>query len=126
MRRIGVLIRRDRSGYRRPWARAGGRPCRPGGLTGVTAVGTELTGKRLELLHQLVPAADPIAMLGGAAGTELMKAETKAMQAAASALGLRLLVLSAVSESEVAASFATIVEQQQSRLDHQLRSRSRW
>jgi putative tryptophan/tyrosine transport system substrate-binding protein len=36
-----------------------------GNLTGVTSVGTELTGKRLELLHQLVPAADPIAMLGG-------------------------------------------------------------
>jgi putative ABC transport system substrate-binding protein len=82
-----------------------------GNLTGVTAVGTELTGKRLELLHQLVPAADPIAMLGPAADTELMKAETKAMQSAASVLGLRLLVLSAVSESEVAAAFATIVEQ---------------
>jgi putative ABC transport system substrate-binding protein len=82
-----------------------------GNLTGVTAVGTELTGKRLELLHQLVPAADPIAMLGPAADTELMKAETKAMQSAASILGLRLLVLSAESESEVAAAFATIVEQ---------------
>ena len=82
-----------------------------GNLTGVTIVGTELTGKRLELLHQLVPAADPIAMLGGAADTELMKAETKAMQSAASILGLRLLVLSAETESEVAAAFATIVEQ---------------
>jgi putative tryptophan/tyrosine transport system substrate-binding protein len=82
-----------------------------GNLTGVTAVGTELTGKRLELLHRLVPAADPIAMLGGAADSALMKAETKAMQAAASVLGLRLLVLSAVTESEVAAALATIVEQ---------------
>jgi putative ABC transport system substrate-binding protein len=82
-----------------------------GNLTGITLVGTELTGKRLELLHQLVPAADPIAMLGGTADSELMKAETKAMQSAASVLGLRLLVLSAVSESEVAAAFATIVEQ---------------
>jgi putative tryptophan/tyrosine transport system substrate-binding protein len=82
-----------------------------GNLTGVTVVGTELTGKRLELLRQMVPAADPIAMLGGTADTELMKAETKAMQSAASVLGLRLLVLSAVTESEVAAAFATIVEQ---------------
>jgi putative tryptophan/tyrosine transport system substrate-binding protein len=40
-----------------------------------------------------------------------MKAETKAMPSAASVLGLRLLVLPAVSESEVAAAFATIVEQ---------------
>jgi putative tryptophan/tyrosine transport system substrate-binding protein len=50
-------------------------------------------------------------MLGGAADTELMKAETKAMPSAASVLGLRLLVLPAVSESEVAAAFATIVGQ---------------
>jgi putative ABC transport system substrate-binding protein len=82
-----------------------------GNLTGGTSVSAELTGKRLELLHQLVPAADPIAMLGGAAVSELMKAETKAMQSAASVLGLRLLVLPAVSESDVAAAFATIVEQ---------------
>jgi putative ABC transport system substrate-binding protein len=81
-----------------------------GNLTGVTIVGTELTGKRLELLHQLVPAADPIAMLGGVADTELIQAKTKAMQSAASVLGVRLLVLSAVTESEVAAAFATIVE----------------
>jgi putative ABC transport system substrate-binding protein len=82
-----------------------------GNLTGFTAVGTELAGKRLELLHQLVPAADPIAMLGGGADTELMKAETKTMQSAASVLGLRPLVLPAVGEGEVAAAFATIVEQ---------------
>ena len=59
----------------------------------------------------MVPAADPIAMLGLRPGTELMKAETKAMQSAASVLGLRLLVLSAVTESEVAAALATIAEQ---------------
>jgi putative ABC transport system substrate-binding protein len=82
-----------------------------GNITGIAAVGTELTGKRLELLHQMVPAADLIAILGGAADTELMKAETKAMQSAATVLGLRPLILSAVSESEVAAAFATIVEQ---------------
>jgi len=50
-------------------------------------------------------------MLGGAADPELMQAETKAMQSAASVLGLRLLVLSAVTESEVAAALATLVEQ---------------
>jgi putative tryptophan/tyrosine transport system substrate-binding protein len=34
-----------------------------GNLTGVAGLGTELAGKRLELLHKLVPAADPIAYL---------------------------------------------------------------
>jgi putative tryptophan/tyrosine transport system substrate-binding protein len=82
-----------------------------GNLTGIAAAGTELSGKRLELLHQLVPAAAPIAMLGRSAGSELMQAEAKAMQSAASVLGVRLLVLSAVTESEVAAAFASVVEQ---------------
>jgi putative ABC transport system substrate-binding protein len=82
-----------------------------GNLTGFTTVASELAAKRLELLHKLVPAADPIAMLGGAADTALMQAETKAMQSAANVLGLRLLVLPAVTESEVAAALATIVEQ---------------
>jgi hypothetical protein len=33
-----------------------------GNLTGVTTIGAELAGKRLELLHKLVAAADTIAM----------------------------------------------------------------
>ena len=82
-----------------------------GNLTGGTAVAVELTGKRLELLHQLVPAADTIAYLVGQQGSALSQAETKAMQSAACVLGVRLLVLSAATESEVAAAFATIVEQ---------------
>jgi putative ABC transport system substrate-binding protein len=40
-----------------------------------------------------------------------MQAQTNAMRSAASVLGVRLLVLSAVTESEVAAAFATIVDQ---------------
>jgi putative ABC transport system substrate-binding protein len=77
-----------------------------GNLTGVALVGNEIAGKRLELMHRLVPAADPIAMLskGGAAGQA-------AMQSAARVLGVRLLALSALTESEVAAAFATLVEQ---------------
>jgi putative tryptophan/tyrosine transport system substrate-binding protein len=81
-----------------------------GNLTGVTAISPELAGKRLQLLHKLVPAADPIAMLGRSAGSELNQAETRAMQSAAGVLGVRLLVLSAATESEVAAAFATLVE----------------
>ena len=40
-----------------------------GNLTGVTIVGgSEIAGKRLELLHKLVPVADPIAMLARTGG----------------------------------------------------------
>ena len=82
-----------------------------GNLTGVVAVGDELAAKRLELLHKLVPAADPIAMLARDASSELSQAETRAMQSAAHVLGVRLLVLHASTESEVAAAFANLVEQ---------------
>jgi putative tryptophan/tyrosine transport system substrate-binding protein len=82
-----------------------------GNLTGIVIVGDELAAKRLELLHKLVPAAAPIAMLGGLAGSELNQAEARAMQSAADVLGVRLLVLNATTESEVAAAFANLVEQ---------------
>ena len=82
-----------------------------GNLTGVTAIGTELAGKRLELLHKLVPAADTIAMLARQGGSAFNEAEARAMQSAADVVGVRLLVLYAATESEVAPAFATLVEQ---------------
>src|SRR5215470_12528612 len=74
-------------------------------LTGVTSVGSELAGKRLELLHKLVPAADSIAYYSR------FGAERPNLQTAARVLGVRLLDLGGTTESEVAAAFATIVEQ---------------
>jgi putative tryptophan/tyrosine transport system substrate-binding protein len=73
-----------------------------GNLTGLTAIGAELAGKRLELLHKLVPAADTIAMLVRQGGSAFIRAETRAMQSAADVLGVRLLVLYAATEGEVA------------------------
>jgi putative ABC transport system substrate-binding protein len=81
-----------------------------GNLTGVMSIGVELAGKRLELLHKLVPAADPIAMLTRDDGPG-SRAETRAMQSAADVLGVRLLAFQAFTESEVAAAFAALVEQ---------------
>jgi len=91
-----------------------------GNLTGVTSVGYEVVGKRLELLHKLVPAADPIAYLlrtpaqldQGTRPEDLeeMRAEAD-VRSAARVLGVRALPLRARTESEVAAAFATIVEQ---------------
>jgi len=82
---------------------------RPGSnVTGVTAMIGELSGKRLELLHQLVPAAMSLALLsnpdqpGGSLGGS---------QAAASALGLHLLMLKARNEGDFEAAFTTLVQQ---------------
>jgi putative ABC transport system substrate-binding protein len=82
---------------------------RPGGnLTGVTAMIGELAGKRLELLHQLVATAMSLALLSN---PDQPSQSTGTSQAAADALGLRLLVLPVRSEGEFEAAFATLVRQ---------------
>jgi putative tryptophan/tyrosine transport system substrate-binding protein len=81
---------------------------RPGGnITGVSQFSTALEGKRLELLHELVPHAAVIAMLVNPtfAGTDEI---TDDMQAAARALGLKLNVLKASSEHDLEAAVASI------------------
>jgi putative ABC transport system substrate-binding protein len=84
---------------------------RPGGnLTGVVVLAAEIAAKRLELLHKLVPATKSIAMLAGPAD-RYTQAETRNVQSAARTLGLRLLLFNATTESEIAAAFATLVEQ---------------
>ena len=84
---------------------------RPGGnLTGVHLFLTELNGKKLGLLHDLLPQAQAIAMLvnptNPSAGIQLRE-----VQDAARTLGLRILPLSANSESDIDTAFATLVEQ---------------
>jgi putative tryptophan/tyrosine transport system substrate-binding protein len=84
---------------------------RPGGnLTGVGAQAAEIAAKRLDLLHQAVAAADSIALLVGDANSPYNKAETSVTQSAARSLGLRLLVLNAITDSQIVAAFATMVE----------------
>jgi putative tryptophan/tyrosine transport system substrate-binding protein len=84
---------------------------RPGGnLTGIAALGTEISAKRLELLHKLVPAADLIAMLVGSTDLPYDQAEIRGAESASRALGVRLLLLTASNDSDVAAAFATLVE----------------
>ena len=61
------------------------------------------------MLHKLVPAADLIAYLNRMPAT--YAAETERLLTAAGVLGVRLLVLFGATESEIAAAFATMVEQ---------------
>jgi putative ABC transport system substrate-binding protein len=82
----------------------------PGGnLTGVTVSNVEVIAKRLEVLHELVPAATMVAFLvnpTNAAGTQ---AELNEMQMAAASLGLRLLVVDASTPAEIETAFATAI-----------------
>jgi len=83
---------------------------RPGGnVTGVAFLVTGLGGKRLDLLRQLVPKANLIAMLvnPGSIDTE---AERRDVETAAQRLGQQLIILDASSDRDIETSFATFVQ----------------
>jgi putative ABC transport system substrate-binding protein len=89
---------------------------RPGGnATGIANLGVELEAKRLELLHDLVPTAGLIAILTNPsnAGAETQEQD---VQRAARAIGQRIIILHATTESELEAVFATIGQEQASAL----------
>lgn len=79
---------------------------KPGGnVTGITSLGLELGPKRLELLHELTPTADNIALLVNPTGPNAV-ANENSMRAAAHALGLQLQILNATTEGDLDAVFA--------------------
>ena len=84
---------------------------RPGGnLTGVSALITGLGPKHLELLHELLPTASAVALLVNPSNPNT-HAYTPEMRAAAITLGLHLEVLTAETDSDLEASFRTMVRQ---------------
>jgi ABC-type uncharacterized transport system substrate-binding protein len=84
---------------------------RPGGnLTGVTSLNVEVGPKRLELLHEVVPSATSMALLVNPTNPSVAEPFSRALQAAARALGLQLHVLHASGEREIEAAFATLVK----------------
>jgi putative ABC transport system substrate-binding protein len=86
---------------------------RPGGnLTGLTALQTAVTAKRIQMVHELLPKVTRIAFLVNPANRALAEADTKEARETASSLGLDLLVLNASSPSEIDAAFATFVREQ--------------
>ena len=79
-------------------------------MTGVAIFAVELTAKRLELLHELVPTATIIAGLVNPTDPVLTEPETRDLQAAARTLGLTLHVLHASTEQEIDTAFMTLVQ----------------
>jgi putative tryptophan/tyrosine transport system substrate-binding protein len=70
-----------------------------------------VTPKRVELLHELVPAATTVALLVNPTSPFAVP-ETTESRVAAHALGLRLHVLNASNENEIERAFTALVEQQ--------------
>jgi len=84
---------------------------RPGGnATGVGLFTVTVEPKKLELLHQLVPQAVVIGILANPRNPGVESVST-GLQTAARTLGLQTYVVNAAAEGELAAAFATFVEQ---------------
>ena len=83
---------------------------RPGGnVTGVVFTISDLAAKQLALLHELVPKAAIIAVLGHANEPEL-EIELREIEAAGRAIGRQVLVVKAASERELNDAVATVVQ----------------
>jgi putative ABC transport system substrate-binding protein len=85
----------------------------PGGnVTGVSVLDIELGPKRLELLHELIPAANGMAVLVNPADPARVEATSRELQAAAGTLGLKLHVLEASSDRDFDAVFVSLAQLQ--------------
>ena len=83
---------------------------RPGGnLTGVSSLNVEVTPKRLEILHELVPAAAVIAVLVNPT-SPTADSQLRNLQAAAGVLGLQLHVLHASIVRDLDTVFVTLLQ----------------
>ncbi len=83
---------------------------KPGGnITGLTSISTEMDAKRLELLKEVVPTVSHVAVLWNSVSPLQVIAE-KRVQAAANALGVKMLSLGVRNKEEIESAFATIVK----------------
>src|SRR5262249_7277084 len=85
-------------------------------ITGITQTNLEVSPKRLELLHEIMPAARVMALLVNPRNPAVVEATTNQMQAAARMLGLDLRVLHASTNDEVEAAFAKAAQMHMSAL----------
>jgi putative tryptophan/tyrosine transport system substrate-binding protein len=79
---------------------------RPGGnLTGFSSINAELLAKRLELLHECLPAVAVVAALVNTANPALAEAQLKDLMQAAPLLGVEIRILHASTEDDLEAAF---------------------
>ena len=83
----------------------------PGGnITGVTQLNAVVAPKRLELLHELVPAATVLALLVNPANRVVAEASSSEMLSAAHTLGVELHILNASAARDFDAVFADLIQ----------------
>ena len=79
-----------------------------GNMTGVNFISTELTAKRLQLLHELVPGAARVAVLVNPDNAAFTETVLRDVEPAARAMGVQIQVLKANTSREIDAAFATV------------------
>jgi len=85
---------------------------RPGGnATGVNFFGTEITAKRLSLLHEVVPKAVRIGVLINPRSVSITESTLRDVAEAAPAIGLQIEVLRAGTGAEIEAAFAGLARE---------------
>jgi putative ABC transport system substrate-binding protein len=85
---------------------------RPGGnLTGATQSSIELTAKRLELLHELVPRANKVALLVNPNNPRVAQDLIEGTEVGARQLGLDVVVLKAGTSDEIESAISAAVQQ---------------
>jgi ABC-type uncharacterized transport system substrate-binding protein len=80
-------------------------------MTGISLLGSELVGKRLELLLELTPQATKLAYLSGPADSPIFEDLRSRTVAAAKALGREIVVLEIRRNLDLEPAFATLAEQ---------------
>jgi putative ABC transport system substrate-binding protein len=80
-----------------------------GNITGLTSMGDELEGKRLELLRELIPTLSQVAALTNSGNASLKKA-SEVLQAVAAALKIKVLVVDVRSADQLDGAFDIIVQ----------------
>jgi putative ABC transport system substrate-binding protein len=84
---------------------------RPGGnITGVTNLNTELGPKRLELLRDLIPGLNSVALLLNPTNPFITDSMSKQMRSAAQTLGLQLHIVQATSEQDFPKVFKNLAD----------------
>lgn len=78
-------------------------------VTGISFLINQLEGKKLQVMHELMPAASTIGVLVNP-GNPLVATQLNDVQSAAQALGLKIIPLPIGSEAEIDAAFTTLRE----------------
>jgi putative ABC transport system substrate-binding protein len=85
---------------------------RPGGnLTGIYNLAFKLTGKRIEVLRELIPSLAKFAVLTDFGEARTSQLDTSAAQAVADSVGLKMLIVNAHTSGELEAAFETALRE---------------